>query len=184
MRQPDAYLDMATINAIIERAPSPALKIYLLLEKDTGGRISEILQYARVRDIDFEEKEISLRNLKRKNKKIDIKTIPLTKNTIAELSNYIQENALKPDSPIILKDEFTKNRFKVYREVKRIGIMFGKHITPKIFRHSLAIHLVKKGVPLEMVRRILGHTDIRTTAFYQKFSSSDVRKSYKDAMEG
>ncbi len=47
---------------------------------------------------------------------------------------------------------------------------FHKHITMHCARHSFAVLALNKGVPIESVSRILGHTNITTTQIYAKIT--------------
>lgn len=44
-----------------------------------------------------------------------------------------------------------------------------KDITPRMFRHSCAAHMVANGAELQTIREILGHTDMTATQIYAKF---------------
>ena len=47
---------------------------------------------------------------------------------------------------------------------KSLGII--KNITPHVFRHSFATHLLKKGVDIHKVQALLGHESVETTMIY------------------
>lgn len=56
-----------------------------------------------------------------------------------------------------------------------IGLMaIGKKLTSHIARHSFATYALSKGVPLEYVSKMLGHTNVITTQRYAKVLAEDV----------
>ena len=55
-------------------------------------------------------------------------------------------------------------RILINKYAKNAGI--GLHITPHMFRHSLATYLIEAGADISYVQRILGHSSIKTTQIY------------------
>ena len=60
------------------------------------------------------------------------------------------------------------------RAVKKAGIP--KRITPHMFRHAFATHLIDHGIALPKVQALLGHKDISTTMIYTHFTMEDIQK--------
>ena len=68
--------------------------------------------------------------------------------------------------------------------MKEIGI--NKHITMHCARHSFAVLALNKGMPIESLSRMLGHTNITTTQIYAKITmqklNSDMHEFEKRLM--
>lgn len=48
-------------------------------------------------------------------------------------------------------------------------------------RHTFATLAIKRGVPLPVVQRLLGHHDIKTTQIYTHLISDDIKEMYRRA---
>lgn len=53
---------------------------------------------------------------------------------------------------------------------------FNKHITMHCARHSFAVLAINKGMPIESISRILGHTNITTTQIYAKITLQKLQE--------
>lgn len=53
---------------------------------------------------------------------------------------------------------------------------YGKHITMHCARHSFAVLAINKGMPIESISRILGHTNITTTQIYAKITMQKLQE--------
>ena len=51
--------------------------------------------------------------------------------------------------------------------------------TPHVMRHTTATHLIEAGVPLAIVKNILGHSSIQTTQIYLDISQQTIDRSMK-----
>ncbi len=59
--------------------------------------------------------------------------------------------------------------------------LIGKKITLHCLRHSIAVHLMDKGAPIEFVQSFLGHSDIDTTSLYtiRRKRNSSITRAFK-----
>lgn len=59
---------------------------------------------------------------------------------------------------------------KIASVVKQLGIT--KRVTPHVFRHSFATHMLEDGANIRMVQTLLGHKDVKTTEIYTHVMST------------
>lgn len=69
--------------------------------------------------------------------------------------------------------------FLVRRWIKKSSLL--KKVTPHVFRHSFATHLLNRGCDIRVVQEMLGHASLRTTQIYTHVSLDRLRDVYKDA---
>ena len=59
--------------------------------------------------------------------------------------------------------------------------LFPNKVSPHIFRHSKAMHLLENGVNLIYIRDFLGHSSVTTTEIYAKSNPEVKRKAIEQA---
>jgi site-specific recombinase XerD len=64
------------------------------------------------------------------------------------------------------------------------GMDIPKKVTPHVLRHSKAMHLLKAGVNLLLIRDILGHVSIQTTEMYARVDMETKRKVLESVYSG
>src|SRR5207244_3902294 len=75
----------------------------------------------------------------------------------------------KPHGPLEPKSIF----IACQQAARRAGIQ--RRVSPHVFRHSAATHMLEAGTDLRTIQVLLGHRDIRTTARYLRVSNSRIQ---------
>jgi integrase/recombinase XerD len=72
------------------------------------------------------------------------------------------------------------NRQAAYLVVRHYATLAGlsDKVTPHVFRHSFATHLLDHGADVRVVQELLGHASITTTQIYTKVSRIDLKRAY------
>jgi len=152
--------------------------IILLLAK-TGMRNKEICNL-KLTDIDWQRKEITIRNSKHnKTRIIPIDDKMLFGRTYPSLKNYIKHWRMKTSNHYVFttnKGKMTPNYLR--RIIKIISQKAGIYwIHPHSFRHYAATNLLRAGVNIRVVQAILGHSSIRTTGNYLHVIENDLHQA-------
>ncbi len=140
----------------------------------TGMRLGELINLE-WEDVDFERRAITIRVKdfwEPKNSKP--RAIPMT-NKIVEVLKELQR-----DSRWVFATEkgtqLNRNhlRERLVRVCMNIGIKPGNIHT---FRHTFASHLIMKEVDLPTVRKLMGHSDIKTTMIYAHLAQEHLKSA-------
>jgi integrase/recombinase XerC len=69
--------------------------------------------------------------------------------------------------------------FVLRRWMRGSGLL--KTVTPHVFRHSFATHLLNKGCDLRVVQEMLGHKSLATTQVYTHLSLDRLKQVYGES---
>lgn len=178
------YLNYGEIEKILEipnKETTLGLRNACILEilYSTGIRVSELVNL-KIRDIDFYNKKI--RVLGKGNKE----RIVLFGNRCENLlERYIKESraVLNKNKVEYLFLNSLGQNISV-RSIENIIDKIEKEaclkfsISPHVFRHTFATHLLDNGADLNSVKELLGHENLNTTAIYTHVSNERLRKVY------
>ena len=75
------------------------------------------------------------------------------------------------------------SRMGIWKIIKKYSIMAGINhdVSPHVFRHSCATHLLEGGASIMAVQEILGHVDVSTTQIYTHLTAKDLKDVHRKA---
>lgn len=164
-------------------------KVILELLWATGMRVSE-LSNLNFGDLNIEENEIKVFGKGAKERIVLISE--RAKNYLIQYINTAR-NLLAPGydigevnekSPLFINSTGYRLQNKTIRKaindvVERIELP--KKVTPHVFRHSFATHLIENGADLRVVQELLGHAGISNTQIYTHISMKHMQDVYDSA---
>ncbi|MGA3241856.1 MAG: tyrosine-type recombinase/integrase [Bryobacteraceae bacterium] len=180
------YLDSAEVSAILSQPDRSTVEgqrdhALMSLLYNTGARIQEALD---LRPQDIHLKSPAHVRLMGKGRKERIS--PIWPETAALITALMQRQPRKPDEPIFVnryRSPLTASgfRFRLRQYVKAaaegVPTISKKRVTPHLFRHSTAVHLVAAGVDVTVIRSWLGHAHLDTTNHYAQANLETKRKA-------
>lgn len=172
------YIRRDEVQAALREETRDRLRALLQLLWYSGCRISEALA-VRVGDVDVGSSSVVMVNLKQKRRVGGggraSKVCPLPPRFAGELA------AMGPAPGRADGQLFAWTRTYAYRLVRAAlerGGVERDRAHPHALRHGHAVHALRGGATLDVVKNALGHSSIQTTALYLRATSEDVRKAY------
>ncbi len=155
-------------------------RLVLLLFYNTGMRLSELINLT---ETQIDTYYCQLKVLGKGNKE---RIIPVSKNLLDELTDYIKDKPLRRDNVInVFVNEKGKPLYPkyVYNLVKKhLGsVTTLQKKSPHILRHTFATHLTNNGAPLNAVKELLGHTSLAATQVYTHNTIEKLKDVFKKA---
>lgn len=160
-RQLPKYLDKDVILARIDSMPPGRDKMLVITLWRTGCRVSEVINIKK-KDVDFKNNLIRITWLK--SRKWRERVIPLQKGLKELLSIYC--------TTLTMEDRlFPYSRQNVLKITKK-----WLQVSPHKIRHSYTINLIRQGVQIQDLQKLLGHKNINTTMVYYSVSPEQLKE--------
>jgi integrase/recombinase XerC len=150
----------------------------------TGMRLSELINL-KVNDLNL--KGMELKVIGKRNKE---RVIPVSNYLLDRIKEYLTLrdqvlNANNETSPYLLITEKGKQTYPklVYRVVtKNLSyVSSNSKKNPHTLRHSFATLLLNQGADLNVIKEILGHSNLSATQIYTHNTIEKLKKNYKQA---
>ena len=157
----------------------------------SGARVSELIgiNLNDLSSIETNDGVITILKLRGKGAKERI--VPLGSFATQAIDNYLTR--VRPDlaarssksaSALFLNSRGSRiSRQSAWQMVLDAADAAGvtEHVSPHVFRHSYATHLLDGGADIRVVQELLGHASVTTTQIYTLITIDKVRESYSMA---
>ncbi len=183
-------LTAAEAQAILDACTRLRDRFFFALLHESGCRAGEALGL-RHEDIAAAEQEISIvprENANGARAKSGGRTVPVGPELIRLYAGYLHEEYGSIDSGYVFVNLFAGPRGHawsypaVFDLVLRLRAKTGIDFDPHWFRHSAATRMLRDGVPVEVVSKVLGHSPVAiTSAVYGHLTAEDARRALEAA---
>jgi len=190
-------LTIDEVASLIESAKSlseaTSLRDVALLELlySTGGRVSEIIginlnDLAKVESDNEVIQTIKLRGKGSKERIVPIGTFALTAldNYLVRTRPGLLAKSQKSENALLLNSRggrlSRQSAWNIVLQAAQVCGLEGK-VSPHVFRHSYATHLLDGGADIRVVQELLGHSSVTTTQIYTLVTIDKIRQSYSSA---
>lgn len=181
-----SYLESAEVAAILSQPNGKTPEgqrdqALLALLYNSGARIQEALD---LRPKDLHLKSPAHVTLMGKGRKERI--APIWSETAELLAALLRRTPRPADDPLFTnryREPLTASGFRfrlrqyVHAATKQAPSLSAKRVTPHLFRHTTAVHLVAAGVDITVIRSWLGHASLDTTNHYAQANLETKRKA-------
>lgn len=173
------YLDQQEVSLLLQKLPRKGRhalrdRTLILFLYNTGARVQEVADL-RVENIELD----SPPRVQLHGKGDKWRVCPLWNETVKHLRQLLQESSSKlgAKSPVFCsRPGVSLTRFGIYKIVRRHASHLDttgthpRHVTPHLFRHTAAVHLLESGVEVNVIRGWLGHVNLETTNRYAELT--------------
>ncbi|MDE1920383.1 MAG: tyrosine recombinase XerC [Candidatus Omnitrophica bacterium] len=152
-------------------------KAILEILYSTGIRVSELVGL-QADDVDFIGNIIKVKGKGKKER-----MVPVGDKALDALKEYLDKRQANHKSVFLnkngtpLTDRSVRNIINKYILQQSLS----QHVTPHMFRHSFATHLLDHGADLRCVQELLGHVNLSTTQIYTHLTTEKLKKVYDRA---
>ena len=172
--------EIDSILGAIDVSTAEGTRNYAIIETlySCGLRVSELTNL-RFSDLFFDEGFIRVQGKGSKQR-----LVPISETAIQKIKNYLQHRSQQivkkgSEDIVFLSSRGTAiSRITVFHYIKQYAQTVGieKEISPHVFRHSFATHLLERGANIRVIQEMLGHEKITTTEIYTHIDRSFLRQ--------
>jgi integrase/recombinase XerD len=190
-RKHPRVLTVGEMQAILDACERLRDRFLFAVLYDSGMRVGEALGL-RHADIAAAERELTVcprvNGNGARSKSRTSRTVPVSAGLVRLYADYLHGEYGDLDSDYVFVNLWARPYGHplaypaVYDLVRRLRRRTGLEFDPHWFRHTAATRMLRDGVPIEVVSKVLGHADISTTIdVYGHLSVEDARKALRAA---
>ena len=190
IRDLKGYLEPEQVETLIAATTNLRDALLVRIPWRTGIRVSELIGIS-IQDIDRDNRAIVIKVQKMRKKDGKAverrRVVPIDRGTLDMVKEYLEWRKQFPYKGDLLFPITRQRVDQVYWKLgRRAGITkvgdptVSKHtkLHPHVLRHSFSIHAIKRGMTIERLQKILGHSSPTTTSVYLQFSLKDLHEDY------
>lgn len=149
-------------------------RVLLLFLYNTGARVQEVADL-RIAQLALERPP----SVRLHGKGDKWRQCPLWQETAEQLALLIERRASDLDSAVFVSGSgHPLTRFGIYKRVRHLtagvettgGASNSRHVSPHVWRHTAAVHLLEAGVDVNVIRGWLGHVGLNSTHRYAEIT--------------
>lgn len=184
-------LTVAEVQSILDACNRLRDRFLFALLYETGMRVGEALGL-RHEDLAAAEREVTVTPRDNDNgarsKSREPRSIPVSAGLVRLYADYLHGEYGNLDCDYVFVNLWGQPYGQplaypaVYDLVRRLRRRSGTDFDPHWCRHTAATRMLRDGVPIEVVSKLLGHADLTTTSsVYGHLSVEDARKALEQA---
>ncbi len=172
--------EIDSILDVIDVSTAEGTRNYAIIETlySCGLRVSELTNL-RFSDLFFDEGYIRVQGKGSKQR-----LVPISETAIMKIKNYLlhrsQQIVKKGSENVVFLSSrgVAISRVTIFHYIRQYAQAAGidKEISPHVFRHSFATHLLERGANIRVIQEMLGHEKITTTEIYTHIDRSFLRQ--------
>jgi len=167
----DQILSEEQVLKVINQYVNARYRIVCLISAFSGLRLKNVVHLKR-KEVNLKSGWLNIEHQSKTGKPVSIPISPALKNVFGLIKVW----PMKDEDRFFLDLKEKPIGVQVGRAFKRAGIAWASF---HHFRHFAACQLINKGVPLEVVRDFLGHSDIKSTQIYARLTEETLQKAVR-----